>query len=56
VDFDWKRPGESIGQRGFSKDHRPDRIQMIVGAVIDDKGQPIPFFILMLSPYALKNP
>ena len=35
------RGGESIGQRGFSKDHRPDRVQMIVGAVIDDKGQPI---------------
>ena len=35
------RGGESIGQFGFSKDHRPDRVQMIVGAVIDDKGQPI---------------
>jgi transposase len=33
--------GESIGQRGFSKDHRPDLAQMVVGAVIDDKGQPI---------------
>jgi transposase len=35
------RGGESIGQRGFSKDHRPDLGQMVVGAVIDDKGQPI---------------
>ena len=33
--------GESIGQRGFSKDHRPDLAQMVVAAVIDDKGQPI---------------
>lgn len=33
--------GETIGQRGFSKDHRPDLKQMIVGAVIDDKGRPI---------------
>jgi transposase len=33
--------GESIGQRGFSKDHRPDLAQMVVGAVLDDKGQPI---------------
>jgi transposase len=35
------RGGQSIGQRGFSKDHRPDLVQMVVGAVIDDKGQPI---------------
>ncbi|BBO69864.1 transposase [Desulfosarcina alkanivorans] len=33
--------GESIGQRGFSKDHRPDLVLMVVGAVLDDKGQPI---------------
>ena len=33
--------GQTIGQRGFSKDHRPDLKQMVVGAVIDDKGQPI---------------
>jgi transposase len=33
--------GESMGQRGFSKDHRPDLPQMVVGAVLDDKGQPI---------------
>ena len=35
------RGGESIGQRGYSKDHRPDLAQMVVGAVLDDKGQPI---------------
>jgi len=35
------RGGARIGQRGFSKDHRPDLMQMVVGAVIDDKGQPI---------------
>ena len=35
------RGGERIGQRGFSKDHRPDLVQMVVGAVIDDQGQPI---------------
>jgi transposase len=33
--------GTSIGQRGFSKDHRPDLNQMVVGAIIDDKGKPI---------------
>ncbi len=35
--------GDTIGQRGFSKDHRPDLKQMLVGALIDDKGQPQPF-------------
>ncbi len=35
------RGGESIGQYGKSKDHRPDRKQMIVGAVLDNTGQPI---------------
>jgi transposase len=35
------RGGESIGQKGFSKDHRPDLNQMVVGAIIDDKGRPI---------------
>lgn len=33
--------GESIGQRGFSKDHRPDLKQMVLGVIIDNKGQPI---------------
>jgi transposase len=35
------RGGERIGQKGFSKDHRPDLNQMVVGAIIDDKGRPI---------------
>jgi len=35
------RGGEAIGQKGFSKDHRPDLDQMVVGAIIDDKGLPI---------------
>jgi transposase len=33
--------GDSIGQRGFSKDHRPDLKQMVLGVVLDDKGLPI---------------
>jgi transposase len=33
--------GTTIGKRGFSKDHRPDLNQMVVGAIIDDKGKPI---------------
>ena len=33
--------GQDIGQRGFSKDHRPDLYQMIVGTVIDGQGRPI---------------
>src|SRR5450759_4618280 len=33
--------GQDIGQRGFSKDHRPDLYQMVVGAVIDGQGRPI---------------
>jgi transposase len=33
--------GESIGQRGHSKDHRPDLKQMVVGAVIDSSGRPV---------------
>ena len=32
--------GESLGQRGYSKDHRPDLRQMIVGAVLDGQGRP----------------
>lgn len=35
------RGGETIGKRGFNKDHRPDLNQMVVGAIIDDKGKPI---------------
>jgi transposase len=33
--------GEEIGQRGYSKDHRPDLNQMIVGVVLDNQGRPI---------------
>jgi len=33
--------GETIGQRGHSKDHRPDLEQMIVGVVLDGQGRPI---------------
>ncbi len=35
------RGGNTLGERGFSKDHRPDLNQMIVGAVIDDNGKPL---------------
>ena len=33
--------GEHFGRRGFSKDHRPDLHQMVVGAVLDGHGRPI---------------
>jgi hypothetical protein len=33
--------GQEIGQRGYSKDHRPDLYQMIVGAVLDGQGRPL---------------
>src|SRR5438128_2698961 len=33
--------GESLGQYGHSKDHRPDEKQMVVGAVLDGDGRPI---------------
>jgi transposase len=33
--------GEALGERGFSKDHRPDLKQMVVGVVINDEGRPI---------------
>lgn len=33
--------GDRIGQYGKSKDHRPDRKQMVVGAVLDHAGRPI---------------
>ena len=35
------RGGDTLGKKGFSKDHRPDLNQMIVGAVIDDNGKPL---------------
>ncbi len=33
--------GKHFGRRGFSKNHRPDLRQMIVGAVVDDNSRPI---------------
>lgn len=33
--------GQIIGQRGHSKDHRPDLKQMVLGAVLDNNGKPI---------------
>jgi Transposase DDE domain len=33
--------GRDIGRRGYSKDHRPDLYQMVVGAVLDGRGRPI---------------
>ena len=33
--------GDYFGRRGFSKDHRPDLHQMVVGAVLDDNGRSI---------------
>jgi hypothetical protein len=35
------RGGESIGKRGYRKDHRPDLPQMIVAVVLDDEGRPL---------------
>jgi len=35
------RGGESMGQYGFSKDHRPDLKQLVVGMVLDDGGTPL---------------
>ena len=33
--------GQTIGEYGFSKDHRPDRKQMVVGVVLAQDGTPI---------------
>jgi len=33
--------GETIGHRGYSKDHRPDLKQMVVAMVMDDQGRPV---------------
>jgi hypothetical protein len=35
------RGGETLGQYGHSKDHRPDRVQMVVGVVLDGQGRPL---------------
>src|SRR3712207_7527301 len=33
--------GECLGERGYSKDHRPDLMQMILGVVVDAEGRPV---------------
>ena len=33
--------GETLGQRGHSKDHRPDLMQMIIAVVMDQRGRPL---------------
>lgn len=33
--------GQTLGQKGHSKDHRPDRNQMVVGTLINDRGRPV---------------
>jgi transposase len=33
--------GETIGEMGHNKDHRPDLKQMVVGALLDDRGRPL---------------
>jgi len=33
--------GETIGKYGCSKDHRPDRLQMVIGVVLDGTGRPL---------------
>lgn len=33
--------GETLGEFGHSKDHRPDRHQMVLGVIIDEHGRPI---------------
>ena len=33
--------GQTLGQRGFSKDHRPDLNRMILAVVLDGDGRPV---------------
>jgi transposase len=33
--------GQSLGQRGYSKDHRPDLKQMVVGVFLDNEGRAV---------------
>ena len=33
--------GETLGKRGYSKDHRPDLYQMVVGVIMDQAGRPV---------------
>jgi len=40
IDFEGEG-GDALGQYGHSKDHRPDRKQMVVGMVLDNEGRPV---------------
>lgn len=33
--------GEEVGEYGYSKDHRPDLKQLVVGIIIDNSGKPV---------------
>ena len=33
--------GQTLGEYGLSKDHRPDRKQMVIGVILDEQGRPI---------------
>ncbi len=33
--------GQTLGWSGHAKDHRPDRLQMVVGVVMDQEGNPV---------------
>ena len=33
--------GDTLGKPGFSKDHRPDLNQMVVGVILDNDGRPV---------------
>ena len=33
--------GDTVGEYGHSKDHRPDLKQIVVGVVLDDQGHPV---------------
>lgn len=33
--------GDTLGNKGYSKDHRPDLNQMVVGTIIDNHGKPV---------------
>ena len=33
--------GQTLGEYGLSRDHRPDRKQMVIGVVLDEQGRPI---------------
>jgi len=39
--FEGNGGGPDLGRYGHSKDHRPDRKQMVVGVIVDDQGVPI---------------